>query len=397
MQNYKLENLCDVKSSKRIYVSDYVEDGVPFFRGKEITELSANLKLSEQLFISYERYNEIKEKFGAPVKDDILLTAVGTIGNSYMVEKEPLYFKDGNLIWFTNYKTDIVLPEYLYIVFNSSWFKKTLIQKGQIGSVQNALTIEKVKRIEIPIPSLEAQKDVIKNVNLLNRKIKLNIELIDNLNEYTELIFHKWFVDFNFPDKDGKPYKDNSGEMSKNSGKLVPVNWKPTTIGVITINYDNKRIPLSDSVRTKRRGIYPYYGATQIMDYIDDYIFNGVYCLIAEDGSVIDENNRPIMQLAWGKFWVNNHAHVLQGKGNISTEYIYLSLKRTNILGAVTGAIQKKINQQNLNRLPAILPSNEIMVHFNQIVQPLFKKIMELTDENSLLKEIRNLLVKKFI
>jgi len=115
MKIYKLSDLCNVKSSKRIYVSDYVEQGVPFYRGKEITELEQNLDISEKLYISQEKYDLISKEFGVPKKGDILLTAVGTIGNSYMIEKVPLYFKDGNLIWFSEYKEELILGEYLYI------------------------------------------------------------------------------------------------------------------------------------------------------------------------------------------------------------------------------------------------------------------------------------------
>lgn len=271
-----------------------------------------------------------------------------------------------------------------------------MIAESSVSSYPS-ITSDIIGNVEIDLPPIDEQNRIANIIMNVDAKISINLELVSSLEEYSQLLFHKWFVDFNFPDKEGKPYKDNGGEMYEVDGKMIPVGWSWTTVGHVSKNYDNMRIPLSDSERQKRKGKYPYYGATQIMDYIDDYIFDGFYCLIAEDGSVIDVNNKPIMQLAWGKFWVNNHAHVLQGANGISTEYLYLTLKRTNVIRAVTGAIQKKINQENLNKLPVMLLSNEILIKFDNIIKPIFQKIMILNDENQLLEETRDLLIKKLI
>ena len=95
---------------------------------------------------------------------------------------------------------------------------------------------------------------------------------------------------------------------------------------------------MSSLERSGMERIYPYYGAAALMDYVDDYIFDGIFGLLGEDGTVMDDNGYPTMQYVWGKFWVNNHAHIFQGKNGYSTEFAYLILRNTIVRDAVTGA-----------------------------------------------------------
>ena len=133
------------------------------------------------------------------------------------------------------------------------------------------------------------------------------------------------------------------------------------------------------------------------MDYVDDYLFNGVYVLMGEDGSVVDESGFPILQYVWGKFWVNNHAHVLKGDSSFSEEYIYLLLKRTNVKQIVTGAVQPKINQKNMNSLKVIIPPENVLLLFNDIASGLFKLIRNNIDQNSILIKARDELLPKLM
>ena len=114
----KLGDVCIISSSKRIFAEEYVTSGIPFYRGKEIIEKHNKKSVSSELFISPERFEEIKAKFPVPQKDDILLTSVGTLGISWLVDEENFYFKDGNLTWFRS-KKDIINPSFLYYWFES--------------------------------------------------------------------------------------------------------------------------------------------------------------------------------------------------------------------------------------------------------------------------------------
>ena len=128
------------------------------------------------------------------------------------------------------------------------------------------------------------------------------------------------------------------------------------TLGKIAKIFDAQRIPLSKSEREKRCGQYPYYGATGIMDYIDDFLFEGLHLLVAEDGSVEKSDGKPFVQLVDGKFWVNNHAHVLQCVTDEETKFLYYALSTISIRPYVSGSVQAKLSQRNLKKIPLPYP-----------------------------------------
>jgi len=122
-------------------------------------------------------------------------------------------------------------------------------------------------------------------------------------------------------------------------------------------NFDSRRVPLSGREREQRRGPFSYYGATGVMDYVDDYLFEGLHLLVAEDGSVETPKGKPFLQLVGGQFWVSNHAHVLRGPTDEETRFIYYALSTVAIRPFMTGSVQAKLSQGNLNRIPIPYPS----------------------------------------
>ena len=148
-----LSQFSEITSSKRIFESDYVSDGIPFFRGKEISLLIENKGLEDEYFISHKKYEDIKREFGVPQKNEILVTAVGTLGNVYLIPNdEPFYFKDGNLIWLRKIKH----IDFKYFAIQIENHKNEIINNA-IGSSQKALTIVVLKNQSIPIPPLPEQ------------------------------------------------------------------------------------------------------------------------------------------------------------------------------------------------------------------------------------------------
>lgn len=132
--------------------------------------------------------------------------------------------------------------------------------------------------------------------------------------------------------------------------------WKEVVLGELVDIYDSKRIPLTSQEREKIKGDIPYYGAQGIIDYINQFLFDGEYILIAEDGNNIKSRQENIAQIAKGKFWVNNHAHILQGK--IEQNLLCYIINHTDISGYVTGSAQPKLNQANLLKIPIKIPVN---------------------------------------
>ena len=177
----------------------------------------------------------------------------------------------------------------------------------------------------------------------------------------------------------------------------MPSNWIIGKISDIIELYDSKRIPLSSRERAERQGKYPYYGATSVMDYVDDYLFDGIYLLLGEDGTVADAKGYPILQYVDGKFWVNNHTHIIRGKNNFSVELLYTLFSLTNVQSIITGAVQPKISQQNLKNVEIIIPDKKSLLEIDSIIQPLFAEIRNRRAEVKSLTELRDALLPKLM
>lgn len=175
----ELSELADVTSSKRVFFDEYISEGIPFYRGGEITEKRQGFPISNPLYITEESYNEKIEKYGVPNAGDILITAVGTIGNSYMVtENDKFYFKDGNLIWFRNFQNN---SNYIIYDFLNSKEFKNKIEQISIGSTQTALTISGLSKIKIKIPQETVFEEYIGKSKSIQSTIQNNNEELEKL------------------------------------------------------------------------------------------------------------------------------------------------------------------------------------------------------------------------
>ena len=163
-------DVCSLASSKRVFAEDYVVCGVPFYRGKEITQKRDGEPINDPLYISREHFVSLKKKYGIPTCGDILITAVGTIGNSYLVQNEEFYFKDGNIIWLKDFIQPL-FNFYLYEYMQTSKFRKEL-DGISIGSTQTALTIVSLSKLKIKIPN----SDELNNYCKISKAIRDNIQ-----------------------------------------------------------------------------------------------------------------------------------------------------------------------------------------------------------------------------
>ena len=249
--------------------------------------------------------------------------------------------------------------------------------------------------IKIKLPKMSIQKEIGKTLSALDRKIELNKRINDNLEAMAKQLYDYWFVQFDFPNEEGKPYKSSGGAMVWNEKlkREIPQGWNYCKLKDFINFFDSRRIPLSSKDREERKGIYPYYGATGIMDYVNEYIFDGDYILLAEDGSTSDANGFPIVQYIWGKNWVNNHAHIILPKNDQYTMFTYQLLRSIPAKQIETGSIQKKISQENLCGYNMALPKSELMVKYENIISPLWEKRKLCVEEiNALTKQRDELL-----
>ena len=151
--------------------------------------------------------------------------------------------------------------------------------------------------------------------------------------------------------------------------------WKSYRLGDVIKVLDYKRVPLSSKERETRKGIFPYYGAQGIIDYIDDFIFDGEYLLIAEDGENLKSQKRNIARIARGRYWVNNHAHIVESNGKCDIRYICYMLNSMDLSGYITGSAQPKLNQANLLAIELSLPELVIQKRIADLLSTFDDKI----------------------
>lgn len=216
-----------------------------------------------------------------------------------------------------------------------------IICKSHVSFVGNPKLMNNVMaEIVIPIPSLQEQQKIASCLSAMDDLIAAQAEKVEALKEKKTGMIQQLFPQpgettprLRFPEFTGE--------------------WEVKKLGEVTRNEDSKRRPISKIDRAV--GEYPYYGANGIQDHVNDYIFDGDYLLVGEDGSVLTKENTPVINWASGKFWVNNHAHVLSQKDDTSLKLISYLLSGVKIDGLVTG-IPPKLNQDNLNTISIPLP-----------------------------------------
>lgn len=174
----KLGEIAFITSSKRIFAKEYQNEGIPFYRGKEIIEKHNGNEVSTELYISHERYEEIRNKFDVPRKGDILLSSVGTLGVPWLVDEDEFYFKDGNLTWLRC--KDKTTPEFLYLWLNSQEAQNQ-IEIMCIGSTQKALTIEMLNKFNVTLPPMDVQKKICGVISPIVQKVNTNRRINRNL------------------------------------------------------------------------------------------------------------------------------------------------------------------------------------------------------------------------
>jgi len=368
----KLGDISIVSSSKRIFARQYVESGVPFYRQKEIICKKNKVDISESLFISKDTYDEIKIKFGVPQKGDLLITAVGTLGIPYIVGDEVFYFKDGNLIWLRDFDNQIN-SKYIYYWITSDFGQK-LIWTRTIGSAQPALTIDTIKQFELPVPPIEVQNKIASILSAYDDLIENNRKQIKLLEEASQRLYKEWFVDLHFPNYENVPVIDG-----------VPKGWKIVKITeLLDIKYGKDH-------KSLKNGEVPTYGSGGIMRKVNSVLYSGESVLIPRKGSL---NN---ILLVSGDFWtIDTMFYSVPKKENV-IKYCYLALSQIDMYSMNIGSAVPSMTTKILDGIKILLPSESVLLAFNQIVSKHFDMIKVLCKQNEKLKEARDRLLPKLM
>ena len=273
--------------------------------------------------------------------DDILFARTGaSTGKTY------LYNSNDGILYFAGFLIRInVLKSYnSYFIFQNTLTKKYTdwVKVESIRSGQPGINAEQYKSYSIKCPTLAEQNKIANFLSTVDKKITNLENTITSLENQKKGLLQQIFSQkLRFKDKNGNNYP----------------NWEKKKLEDIAIFLDNKRKPLEQSERI--HGKYPYYGASGIIDYINDYIFDEELVLLSEDGANIIDRNYPICYIATGKYWVNNHAHVLKVKSQYVNKFICESLEQLNYTKYNTGTAQPKLNQDVCRKIILSIPCLE--------------------------------------
>jgi type I restriction enzyme S subunit len=284
-----------------------------------------------------------------------------------------------------NHKSEL---KFIYYILKS---KQEEFNHSWNWSIFNAISKIELNNLEISLPPLHEQQRIASILSAYDDLIENNTRRIALLEQMAQTLYRQWFVEYKFP-----WYQDVKMIESGTEFGMIPQGWEVKKIGEMVENFDNQRRPLSTMVRLNRQWKYPYYGAAKIIDYIDDYIFDWKYLLLAEDWSVITTWWKPVLQYVDEKFWVSNHAHILRWKW-ISTNFLYIFFSQVDIWPYITWAAQPKISQSNLNRIPILVPFCDILDRFDNNIWSMIEDIFNLQKQNQSLKEQRDILLRKLI
>ena len=318
--------------------------------------------------------------------------AAGLLGSTAIVPEDNRYLHNQRIGLISC--NESLNKDFAYYLFMTQSVRQQ-ISRSASGTKVKHTSPEKIYDVQVDIPKIQTQKNIAIFLSILDKKIQINNQINQELEAMAKTLYDYWFVQFDFPDQNGKPYKSSGGKMvyHQDLKREIPEGWGVEKLGDITICHDSKRVPLSSNDRELVKGEIPYYGATGIMDYVNNYIFDGDYVLMAEDGSVMTEEGTPILQRISGKNWVNNHAHVLEPIKNHSCKLLMMLLKDVSVMKIKTGSIQMKINQENMNKIVVPAIPLELLSEINQKLEVIDKQQLTLIEENKQLTQLRDWLL----
>lgn len=380
----KLGEVVEITSSKRVFYSEYVSFGIPFFRSKEIIEKHNKNDVSTELYISDEKYKEIKTNYGVPKEGDILLTSVGTLGIPYVVQPDDkFYFKDGNLTWFRNFSKEL-LNKYLYYFLISSTGKQKL-DEIKIGSTQEALTIVGLKSIEVLLPPLLEQKAIVEVLASLDDKIDLLNRQNKTLEAMAETLFRQWFVEEAEDDWEEGCLEDIIEFNPKY--KLDKENEAPylKMSNVSTTSY----CPIDWYDREFNSGVKFKNGDTLIAR-ITPCLENGKTCFV----DFLD-NEKTV---SWG----STEFIVMRMKKRFHPFISYIIAKnedfRNFAVSCMTGSSGRQRAQANdIKEYNICIPPNDVIDKLNIVLSGFVKKLKNNSEQIRTLEKIRDIMLPKLI
>ena len=402
----KVGELCEISSSKRIFAKEYQESGIPFFRGKEVTEkYNGKLNVTTELFISEEKYLELVSKFGVPQQGDMLLTSVGTLGSTYIVKgSDKFYFKDGNLTWFKNFKG-----------LNSQYFQywlespegKGQLRKSEIGSSQSAYTIANLKEMQISLPSIDDQLHAVSYIEKYDNLIENNNRRIAILEDVAQSLYREWFVNFRYPnhqddlDADGKP------KLVDTPFGQIPEGWEVKRLDEVA---DINPQSITQRNAPEKIGYIDFSSVgTGVIDEVKPMLFNEAPSRarrVVVDGDIIWATVRPnrkqysFICKPLPNTIVSTGFAVIRSK-SLPESYLYSFTTTDSFTGYLinhaTGSAYPAVNSDIFQKAGILVPPKNLVEKFDEFCSRAISLSEVLKKKNANLKQQRDMLLPKLI
>lgn len=356
---------------KRILKSQTNEfSGIPFYK---ISTFGG----TPTVYIDEKIYREYKEKYSYPKKGDILISAAGTIGKTVIFDGEDSYFQDSNIVWIENDESKVT-NQFLYYFLQTNPFITTN------GSTIKRLYNDNLRDTKIPnVPSIQQQNQITDILGALDKKIQINNQINQELETMTKTLYDYWFVQFDFPDQNGKPYKSSGGKMVYNPElkREIPEGWGVEKLShFLTIKNGKDHKHLQD-------GKFAVYGSGGIMRMVTDYLYSGESILFPRKGTL---NNVMYVN---EKFWTVDTMFYSEVNKNNSALYVFYSVKDIDFNKLNTGTGVPSMTSSILYDLSIIVPEENILEKFNTIVKRNYETIKLNNIQNQELTQLRDWLL----
>ncbi len=371
----KLGDYCEMyngdRSSKYPNADDMVSDGIPFINAGDLENGTVNLTTCNR--ISKEKYNDLG---GAKLqRGDIVYCLRGTLGKNAFIDN----FDEGTVASsLVALRPKNIDGKYLYFILNSDIEYRQRVVRDE-GAAQPNLSAKSVSEYIIPVPSEGEQQLVSTYFSKLDILITLHQRKCDETKELKKYMLQKMFP---------------------RNGKKIPEirfagftdDWEQRKLEDTVEFLDTMRKPLEGAKRIS--GPYPYYGASGIVDYVDGYLFDEELVLLSEDGANITDRNYPVCFLASGKYWVNNHAHVLRTNENIDNNFLCTTLERKDYKQYNSGMAMPKLNQEVCRTIPVACPEYDEQVKIGNYFRKLAHLITLHQRKCDELKEVKKFMLQ---
>lgn len=377
-------------------VSTLITKGTtPSTVGESFTDTGINFIKSESISDSkylnssiYEKINEktdFKLKRSRLQKDDLLFSIAGAyLGKIAIVRETDVPANTNQAVGIVRLNQEIVDKDYVYYFYSQKSIN-AYINKLSAQSSQPNLNLDLLGRLPLDLKGIQDQRKIAAILSALDEKIDLNNRIYNELESIAETLYDYWFIQFNFPDKNGNPYKSSGGELiyNKTLKREIPIGWHNSELGNICELYQPKTISEKE---LSENGTYLVYGANGIIGRYNEYNHTSSMVTITCRGNTCGTINitRP-------SSWITGNAMVVKPRlANLSIDYLYRLLKWADISTVITGSAQPQITRTNLAPLKIISPDTSVLKKFSKFTEASLEMRMKYLAETEQLTQLRD-------